>query len=172
MDAAYAYKSFPGAAYDENTQTLYVAGSDSWRSWYDDFRNIPAWGDLKDSERYKQAERAYDDLTTKYGKHVRRVVGHSLGGSAALELAKNKGIEYSRTFGAPVLDVNPFHRGQADRYRHFFDPVSVGDRGASWGSMMANPHSYGGFKEVYDEPAPYIFDVGQKTKMNEQSLRG
>ena len=29
MDAAYAYKSFPGAAYDENTQTLYVAGSDS-----------------------------------------------------------------------------------------------------------------------------------------------
>ena len=171
MDAAYAYKSFPGAAYDENTQTLYVAGSDSWRSWYDDFRNIPAWGDLKDSERYKQAERAYDDLTTKYGKHVRRVVGHSLGGSAALELAKNKGIEYSRTFGAPVLDVNPFHRGQADRYRHPLDPACVLDRGASWGSLAANPHSYGRFKEVYDEPAPYIFDVGQKAKPQQQTLR-
>ena len=112
MNNAYGYRSFPGAAYDENTGTLYVAGSDSWRSWYDDFRNIPVWGDLKDSERYKQAERAYNDLTTKYGKPVHRVVGHSLGGSVALELAKNKGIEYSRTFGAPVVDPTLFTEGQ------------------------------------------------------------
>ena len=41
MNAAYSYRSYPGAAYDENTETLYVAGSDSWRSWYDDFVNIP-----------------------------------------------------------------------------------------------------------------------------------
>ena len=169
MNAAYGYRSYPGAAYDENTQTLYVAGSDSWRSWYDDFRNIPAWGDLKDSERYKQAERAYEDLTRNQGKYVRRVVGHSLGGSVALELAKNKGIEVSRTFGAPVLDPNPFHRGNVERLRHPLDPVSVLDRGASWGSVMAYPHSYTGF-QAFDEPAPYIFDVGQKTKRQQQSL--
>ena len=169
MNAAYAYRSYPGAAYDENTQTLYVAGSDSWRSWYDDFRNIPAWGDLKDSERYKQAERAYEDLTRNQGKYVRRVVGHSLGASVALELAKNKGIEVSRTFGAPVLDPNPFHRGSVERLRHPLDPVSVLDRGAKWVSTMAYPHSYTGF-QAFDEPAPYIFDVGQKTKRQEQSL--
>jgi hypothetical protein len=169
MNAAYGYRSYPGAAYDENTQTLYVAGSDSWRSWYDDFRNIPAWGDLKDSERYKQAERAYDDLTRNQGKYVRRVVGHSLGGSVALELAKNKGIEVSRTFGAPVLDPNPFHRGKVERMRHPLDPVSILDRGARWGSVMAYPHSYTGFQS-FDEPAPYIFDVGQKTKRQQQSL--
>ena len=171
MNAAYGYRSYPGAAYDENTQTLYVAGSDSWRSWYDDFRNIPAWGDLKDSERYKQAERAYEDLTKNQGKSVRRTVGHSLGGSVALELAQNKGIEYSRTFGAPVFELGSSHRGLVDRYRHPLDPVSVLDRSASWGGVMAYPHSYTGFKETYDEPAPHIFDVGQKTKRNEQSLR-
>jgi len=170
MNAAYGYRSYPGAAYDENTQTLYVAGSDSWRSWYDDFRNIPAWGDLKDSERYKQAERAYEDLTRNQGKYVRRVVGHSLGGSVALELAKNKGIEVSRTFGAPVLDPNPFHRGTVERMRHPLDPVSVLDRGARWGSVMAYPHSYTGFQS-FDEPAPYIFDVGQSgSKRQQQSL--
>ena len=87
----------------------------------------------------------------------------------ALELAKNKGIEVSRTFGAPVLDPNPFHRGNVERLRHPLDPVSVLDRGASWGSVMAYPHSYTGF-QAFDEPAPYIFDVGQKTKRQQQSL--
>ena len=96
-------------------------------------------------------------------------MGHSLGGSVALELAKNKGIEVSRTFGAPVLDPNPFHRCTVERMRHPLDPVSVLDRGASWGSAMAYPHSYTGF-QAFDEKAPYIFDVGQKTKRQEQSL--
>jgi len=150
MDAAYGYKSFPGAAYDENTGTLYVAGSDSWESWLHDDPEIP-FGKTSDSTRYKQAERAYDDLTTKYGKPVNRIVGHSLGGSVALELAKNKGIEYSRTFGAPVVDLNPFQRGSVERYRHPIDPVSLFDRGATWGGIMTNPHSYGGFKS-FDAP--------------------
>jgi hypothetical protein len=164
MNNAYGYRSFPGAAYDENTGTLYIAGSDSWRSWYDDAVNIPIWGDLTRAERYKQAERAYNDLTQKYGKPVNRVVGHSLGGSVALELAKNKDIEFSRTFGAPVTDPNPYHRGAADRYRHFGDPVSLSDRGASLGSLMLYPHSYTGFKEIYDDPAPHLVGV---TKSND-----
>ena len=163
MDNAYGYRSFPGAAYDENTGTLYIAGSDSWRSWYDDFRNIPEWGDLTDAERYKQAEKAYNDLTQKYGKPVNRVVGHSLGGSVALELAKNKDIEFTRTFGAPVMDLNPGHRGVVDRYRHPIDPGSITDRGATWGNFMAYPHSYTGFKEIYDEPAPHLFSVKRST---------
>jgi phage pi2 protein 07 len=152
MDAGYGYRSFPGASYDENTGTLYVAGSDSWRSWYDDFTKIPVWGKTTDAERYKQAERAYNDLTQKYGKSVHRVVGHSLGGSVALELAKNKGIEFSRTFGAPVVDGNPFHRGSVERYRHPLDPVSILDRGATWAPLRLYPHSYGGFKGTFDTP--------------------
>jgi hypothetical protein len=164
MDNAYGYKSFPGVAYDENTGTLYIAGSDSWRSWYDDGVNIPDWGDLTHAERYKQAERAYNDLTQKYGKPVNRVVGHSLGGSVALELAKNKDIEFTRTFGAPVMDLNPDHRGLVERYRHPVDPVSFFDRGATWGNVVAYPHSYTGFKEAFDEPAPHLFSVSKSNE--------
>ena len=47
--------------------------------------------------------------------------------------------------------------------RHPLDPVSVLDRGAKWGPLMSYPHTYGGF-QGFDEPAPYIFDVGQKRK--------
>ena len=125
------------------------------------------------AERYKQAERAYNDLTQKYGKPVNRVVGHSLGGSVALELAKNKDIEFTRTFGAPVADLNPGHRGVVDRYRHPVDPVSIFDRGATWGTVMAYPHSYTGFKEEFDEPAPHLFSVKRSTdvKTQEKSLK-
>ena len=65
----------------------------------------------------------------------------------ALEMQKNHGIPSSRTFGAPVLDLNPF--GGCERYRHPLDPVSILDRGATWGSFSGvNPlstHSYTGF---------------------------
>ena len=152
MGAAYGYKSFPGAAYDSNTQTLYVAGSDSWESWFHDDPLIP-FGKTSDATRYKQAERAYDDLIAT-GHPVHRVVGHSLGGSVALELSKNKGIEFSRTFGAPVFDLNPFNRGKVERYRHPLDPVSIFDRGATWGGLVADqPHTYGGFRH-FDKPVP------------------
>jgi hypothetical protein len=53
--------------------------------------------------------------------------------------------------------------------KHPLDPVSVLDRGAKWGSVVAYPHSYTGF-QAFDEKAPYIFDVGQKTKRQQQSL--
>ena len=152
LGAAYGYKSFPGAAYDSNTQTLYVAGSDSWESWFHDDPLIP-FGKTSDATRYKQAERAYDDLIAT-GHPVHRVVGHSLGGSVALELSKNKGIEFSRTFGAPVFDLNPFNRGKVERYRHPLDPVSIFDRGATWGGLVADqPHTYGGFRH-FDKPVP------------------
>ncbi len=150
MNKAYGYRSFPGAAYDENTGTLYVAGSDEWESWLHDDPGIPL-GLTQEAHRYKQAEFAYDELTNRYGKPVNRVVGHSLGGSVALELAKNKGIEFTRTFGAPVADPNPFQRGSVERYRHPLDPVSIFDRGATWGNVMAYPHSYTGFTS-FDPP--------------------
>ena len=47
--------------------------------------------------------------------------------------------------------------------------MSVLDRGAKWGSVMAYPHSYTGFQS-FDEPASCVFDVGQKTKRLQQSL--
>ena len=151
LEKAYNDKSTPGTYLDPNTHTLYVKGTVDAQDWYDDARNIPVWGDLKNSRRYHDAEQAYNYFT-EHGQPIDRVVGHSLGGSVALELQKNKAIDYSRTFGAPVMDLNPLHRGTVERVRHPLDPVSVFDRGAKWGPLMAYPHTYTGFDGFDSKP--------------------
>jgi len=145
-----AYMNPLGTSYDPATKSLYVKGSSTATDWLDDFRTIP-FGDTSQSERHGQAVDAYNKLTGS-GKPVDRVVGHSLGGSVALELQKNldkQGRKVgSRTFGAPVMDLKSYDRyyNNAERYRHPTDPVSILDRGATWGNWKAYPHSYTGFQ--------------------------
>jgi len=123
---------------------MYIKGATNAQYWSDDALKIPVWGDLKESWRYGDAERAYLDLRDK-GMPIDRVVGHSLGGSVALQQQTDHDIPYSRTFGAPVFDLNPMKRGTVDRVRHPLDPVSVLDRAATWGPLMAYPHTFTGF---------------------------
>ena len=105
--------------------TLYIAGSHTAKDWYDDVTKVPFWGDLKNSTRYQQAEKAL-----KANPSIKNVVGHSLGGSVALELQKNRPALQSRTFGAPVFD--PLGRdGKVDHYRNLGDPFSIFDRSAT-----------------------------------------
>ena len=146
---ANAYSNATGIHYDPTTRTEYVKGSSTARDWYDDFTKIPFWGDTRDAERYQQADQAYHDLHAQ-GQPVDRVVGHSLGGSVALQMQKDRGIPQSRTFGAPVLDLKPFDRyfNKAERYRHPLDPVSMFDRGATWGAFKPYSHSYTVFGNV------------------------
>ena len=139
---AYNDKTSTGVYYDPNTRTEYIKGSVTKRDWYDDFTKVPFWGDTRDSERYQQAESAYNDLQAS-GHPVDRVVGHSLGGSVALQLQKDKAIPKSRTFGAPVFDLAG---SGGERYRHPLDPVSVLDRGATWGRASLYPHTYTGYE--------------------------
>jgi len=155
LDDAYADAYGQGTAYDPATKSLYIKGSSTPTDWVEDFTMIP-FNRTAESERYQQAMRSYDDLLYR-GNKVDRVVGHSLGGSVALEMQKNLAEKHvkvdSRTFGAPVADLRPFGRfyGKAERFRHPLDPVSVADRGAKWGSLKAYPHSYHGFSEKYDK---------------------
>jgi len=149
LEKAYNNASYPGVYYDQNTHTMYVKGTSNAQDWYDDVTKIPVWGNLQDSVRYKDAERAYQDLLQK-GMPVDRVLGHSLGGSVALQQQSDHDIPWSRTFGAPVFDLNPLHRGTVDRVRHPLDPVSIFDRSAKWGPLMAYPHTYTGF-ESFDQ---------------------
>jgi hypothetical protein len=142
MDKAYGDETATGVYYDPATKTEYVKGSVTKRDWFDDFTKIPFWGDIHDAERLQQAEQAYNDLLMQ-GKPVDRVVGHSLGGSVALQLQEDKAIPLSRTFGAPVFDLN--FKQKSERYRHPLDPVSILDRSATWGPVMAYPHTYTGF---------------------------
>jgi hypothetical protein len=140
-----AYKNPVGTHYDPSTKTLYVKGSITPTDWVDDAMYIPS-NATENTERYQQAMTAYNDLKSQ-GKAVDRVVGHSLGGAVALTMQKNLKIPNSRTFGAPVMDFNPF--GHSERYRHPTDIVSIMDRGATWGPWSGvNPlssHSYRGF---------------------------
>ena len=145
LEKAYNNETGWGTYYDPETRTEYVKGSQSAQDWLDDFTLLPI-GMTKQSERYKQAEKTYNDLINS-GKPVDRVVGHSLGGSVALEMQKTHFIPSSRTFGAPVLDLNSHQN--PDRYRHPLDPFSILDRGATWGKPTLNPHTYSGY-EAFD----------------------
>ena len=140
-----AYENPKGTYYDPSTKTLYVKGSVTATDWVDDARFIPFNGTDR-TERYQQALDAYKELKSQ-GKDVGRIVGHSLGGAVALQMQKDHKIPDSRTFKAPIMDFSPF--GHSERYRHPTDPVSILDRGATWGPWTGvNPlssHSYRGF---------------------------
>ena len=142
---AAAYNNPLGTAYDPATKTEYVKGSSTARDWFDDLTLIP-FGNTSAAQRYKQADKKYNELQAS-GQPVKRIVGHSLGGSVALEMQKTHHIPSSRTFGAPVLDFNSHQN--PERYRHPLDPFSILDRGATWGKPTLNPHSYSGY-EAFD----------------------
>ena len=91
-------------------------------------------GLTKHSRRYKQA----DEELKKHGDNVLDVVGHSLGGAAALELNKNKCNLNTATYGAPVVSTKG-----GEWYRNYGDPVSISDRGAHSGlTLTMNTHTY------------------------------
>ena len=60
------------------------------------------------TRRWKHHYRSLDDLVAS-GKLVDRVVGHFLSGSVALELQQQHHMPLCSTFGAPVLDSNPYY---------------------------------------------------------------
>ena len=106
---------------------MFIAGSHTALDWFDDFTRIPIWGDLRNSERYQKVLEEF-----KNRGEIETVVGHSLGGSVSLELQKNypDRVKKNRTYGAPVMDLLGSESENVDRYRNWFDPVSIFDRGA------------------------------------------
>ena len=48
------------------------------------------------------------------------------------------------------MDLKPFDRyyNNTERFRHPTDPVSVLDRGATWGKYKPYSHSYAGFTDM------------------------
>jgi hypothetical protein len=141
LEKAYKDTTTTGTYSDPDTRSLYVKGSQTPRDWYDDFTKVP-FGRVQNSERCQEADAAYHQLQDS-GQPVDRVVGHSLGGSVALEMQNNYGIPRSRTFAAPVVDFSG--RG-SERYGHPLDPVSMFDGGARTSNMLKlNPHDFRGW---------------------------
>ncbi len=114
--------------------TLYIAGTASLRDVWDDIK-IPLHL-TRFSDRYQNASKYLEDH-----KNIKSLVGHSLGGSVALELQKDFPDRKfkSNTYGAPVASLS----GADNRFRNYFDPVSILDRGADNTLHMGfNPHSF------------------------------
>ena len=65
-----------------NDDTLFIAGTQTSRDWFDNIKNIP-FGDITKHQRYKDAD---DHL--KNNPNINKLVGHSSGGLVALELQK------------------------------------------------------------------------------------
>ena len=157
---------------------LYIAGT----TWTDDKMNItkPPWytimlkalfpdsipdnlslndaiDDLKipefktrDIQRYKDA-----DKFLKKNSDVKELIGHSMGGSVALQLNKDYNNKFeTRTYSAPVFDVLPHNDSNTDneRYRTFGDPIAIFDNNAITGLKVSlNPlelHSYNNYGNI------------------------
>jgi len=133
-----AYNS-PNYLYKDN-DTLYVAGTQTRRDVWDDLK-IP-FGLTRYSQRYEDA-----DKIIKQDPSIKSLVGHSLGGSVALEFQKNYPDRdfQAITYNAPVNSVTP----SKDRFRGIVDPVSYQDYGAQivlkMPSTSRDIHSYKDF---------------------------
>ncbi len=73
-------RAYAQGDYYVHGRTMFIAGSHTARDWFGDSTKVPAWGDLKNSDRYQKALEAF----TNQGQ-INTVVGHSLGGSVSLE---------------------------------------------------------------------------------------
>ncbi len=146
-----------------NDNTMYVSGTkhaDTLISTLPNFNPIQnymkgyyqdMWDDLKipfhntaNTQRYQEANEMLRD-----NPQITNVVGHSLGGSVALELEKNNPQDklFTTTYGAPVYTDSSIY---SNRFRVVGDPVSMFDNGALTKLPNSiNPHSYeNGFNQI------------------------
>lgn len=107
---------------------MYIAGTRTVGDW---FRNVAI--PLHMTSRLPRYHHAEAQLAG-----VQRVVGHSMGGSVALELQKAHPELQSTTYGAPVVSARP----SRDRVRDYLDPISVFDLGAKMVFRFV-PHTAG-----------------------------
>jgi hypothetical protein len=118
-------------------ETLYIAGTSSLRDVWDDLK-IPFHLTSK-SDRYQHASKFLEE-----NKGIKQLVGHSLGGSVALELQDNMADRNfkTNTYGAPVFSFT----SAENRYRNIGDPVSMLDFGSKSSLHVGlNPHTYDNF---------------------------
>jgi len=121
-----AYASSSGVFVHQDA--MYLAGTRTMGDW---LRNVEIPLHLtRNLPRYKTADKQLSG--------VNKVVGHSMGGSVALELAANHPGLRAVTYGAPVVSMTP----STDRRRDLLDPISVLDLGAV-DIGVGVPHSAG-----------------------------
>jgi hypothetical protein len=126
-----AYNNDNGIYVDKNT--MYIAGTRDIQNDVFQWPLIPL-NMVPRSHIYKRA----DEILKMYPE-VKNIVGHSYGGAAALELAKQYPGRYrTRTYAAPVMSFS----SSDNRYGYRGDPVSSFDWGRQSLGFSLNPHGY------------------------------
>ena len=149
-----AYES-PNSYYKDGNR-LYIAGTKDMGDVMD-WAKIPL-GNFKGSKIYKNIEPVFEN-----DKDIDMVIGHSAGGSAALELEKNYTDRKitSVTYNAPVFERADYNKVINEdmrpmRFAISGDPVSMFDMNAQT-SFKAPEFNLEGIKKavsVYTEPTP------------------
>ena len=157
---------------------LYIAGT----TWTDDKMDVskPPWyttllkdilpgkipnnfslndaiDDLKIPEFKTRAIQRYKDANSflKRNTDVKELIGHSMGGSVALQLNKDYNNQFeTRTYSAPVFDVLPNNNNdpENERFKTLGDPVAIFDNNARVSfKPTLNPlelHSYNNYGNI------------------------
>ena len=136
-----AYEDTPGGMHVEGN-VLYMAGTRIgtrafWRDALDDLK-LPLRGIIPGTGA--RATRRYAELDAKLQTHpeVDTLVGHSLSGSVIRAYAADHPRYEHRVYAVPGVTW----RSDAHSFRHYADPISFFDRGATATSPGWNPHSY------------------------------
>ena len=146
---ARAYHDPLGLYFHEADESLYLAGTKSVEDIARDWVRLPT-GRVSTTKRYKDAKYLISQLEHK----PKRIIGHSLGASAAQELAEKMGVE-GRAYGTPAFDLLGalgVGKERTVRFKHPGDPVGALDRTAqakSGGGYW--PHSYSGWNARSNE---------------------
>lgn len=145
-----AYASPHGYYYDRENRSFYIAGTRDFMDVATDVTLLPA-----QKMKYSQRERDSNVFVQQNLQEIDRIVGHSMGGSVALDLSNKYQIP-GVTYGAPVFDqhgnqlFNPGSRTKNQtlvrRYAHPGDPIAAFDTKAHQvGGLRLNPHDYRGY---------------------------
>lgn len=102
-------------------------------------------GSLKSTRRFKEADRVYKQAQQKYEPEKTTVVGHSLGGTIASEVASDKDRIITYNKGAFIKTKT---RKNEETYHTFGDPISMlsGNQTKRLG-YRHNPHSVDHLKD-------------------------
>jgi hypothetical protein len=123
---------------DERKVLLSVTGTHNLADWGTDAYGVAA-GNLKDTNRYKEADSALNKAKAKYGVDKATIAGHSLGGSISQYIASPKDQVYTLDKGATIGQGT---RSNENAYRSAGDAVSALNAGSTRMKTIPNQQGF------------------------------
>ena len=129
--------------YNPNDKKLLnnIAGTHNIKDW--GTNTYLALGKLKDTNRYKEADRTLREAKQKYGNDITtNITGHSLGGAIAQYVGNKNDKVYTFNKGATIGQKT---RSNETAFRTSGDPISILSSGSTRMSTLQNRNKATGF---------------------------